>query len=105
MSTEEIIAPSCQGCSKSIEEGAVVAFGEALFHVNWYISVHHVSKKKKTAINLFKNSFVCAKCKERVNNQTNLLLLDDGRPVCDNCSYNCVLCHQVIRDEAIMTGN
>jgi hypothetical protein len=48
MSTEEIIAPSCQGCSKSIEEGAVVAFGEALFHVNWYISVHHhVSKKKK----------------------------------------------------------
>ncbi|KAI8883425.1 RhoGAP-domain-containing protein [Backusella circina FSU 941] len=84
MTSEEIIAPNCQGCSKSIEEGAVVAFGEALFHVN---------------------CFVCAKCKERVNNQTNLLLLDDGRPVCDNCSYSCVLCHQVIRDEAIMTGD
>lgn len=50
------------------------------------------------------NSFICAKCKECVDNKTNLLLLDDGRPVCDNCSYNCASCHLVIRDEAIMTG-
>lgn len=35
MSTEEIIPPTCQGCSNSIEEGAVVAFGDSLFHVKW----------------------------------------------------------------------
>lgn len=39
-----------------------------------------------------------------MDNKTNLLLLDDGRPVCDNCSYNCAACQKVIRDEAIMTG-
>lgn len=37
MTTEEIVIPNCQGCSKPIEEGAVVAFGESLFHVKWYI--------------------------------------------------------------------
>jgi hypothetical protein len=33
--TEEIIIPNCQGCLKPIEEGAVVAFGDSLFHVKW----------------------------------------------------------------------
>ncbi|KAF1798645.1 hypothetical protein FB192DRAFT_1392542 [Mucor lusitanicus] len=83
MTTDEIIAPNCQGCSKLIEEGAVVAFGDSLFHVK---------------------CFICAKCSECVDTKTNLLLLDDGRPVCDNCSYTCVACSQIIRDEAIMTG-
>ncbi|KAI7898674.1 uncharacterized protein BX663DRAFT_555564 [Cokeromyces recurvatus] len=83
MTTEEIIVPKCQGCSYLIEEGAVVAFGDSLFHVK---------------------CFICAKCKECVDDKTNLLLLEDGRPVCDNCSYNCTVCHEVIRDEAIMTG-
>ncbi|KAL9539093.1 hypothetical protein MBANPS3_010475 [Mucor bainieri] len=83
MTTDEIIAPNCQGCSNLIEEGAVVAFGDSLFHVK---------------------CFICAKCGECVDNKTNLLLLDDGRPVCDNCSYTCVACNQIIRDEAIMTG-
>ncbi|EPB86804.1 hypothetical protein HMPREF1544_06420 [Mucor circinelloides 1006PhL] len=83
MTTDEVILPNCQGCSKLIEEGAVVAFGDSLFHVK---------------------CFICAKCGECVDNKTNLLLLDDGRPVCDNCSYTCVACSQVIRDEAIMTG-
>ncbi|GAA5798598.1 hypothetical protein EDC94DRAFT_532610 [Helicostylum pulchrum] len=83
MTTEEITVPNCQGCSNSIEEGAVVAFGDSLFHVK---------------------CFICAKCEECVDSKTNLLLLDDGRPVCDNCSYNCTACQKVIKDEAIMTG-
>ena len=49
-------------------------------------------------------SFVCDKCKECVESKTNLLLLDNGKPVCDNCSYNCTACNGIIRDEAIMTG-
>ncbi|ORE11954.1 hypothetical protein BCV72DRAFT_51548 [Rhizopus microsporus var. microsporus] len=84
MTTEEIVIPNCQGCSKPIEEGAVVAFGESLFHVK---------------------CFVCDKCKECVESKTNLLLLDNGKPVCDNCSYNCTACNGIIRDEAIMTGD
>ncbi|KAI9481688.1 MAG: hypothetical protein EXX96DRAFT_567658 [Benjaminiella poitrasii] len=83
MTTEEVVIPKCQGCSNLIDEGAVVAFGESLFHVK---------------------CFICAKCKECVDNKTNLLLLEDGRPVCDNCSYNCTVCHEIIRDEAILTG-
>jgi hypothetical protein len=31
--------------------------------------------------------FRCAKCKDRVSADTNLLLLSDGSPVCGNCSY------------------
>jgi hypothetical protein len=49
--------------------------------------------------------FQCAKCKDRVTADTNLLLLSDGQPVCSNCSYSCSVCHQPILDEAIMTGD
>ncbi|KAI8642407.1 hypothetical protein BD408DRAFT_416458 [Parasitella parasitica] len=83
MAANEIIVPTCQGCCKLIEEGAVVAFGDSLFHVK---------------------CFICAKCGECVDDKINLLILDDGRPVCDDCSYTCVACNQIIRDEAIMTG-
>ncbi|KAG2186647.1 hypothetical protein INT44_002871 [Umbelopsis vinacea] len=73
----------CMGCTNVIEEGSVVAFGESLFHLE---------------------CFVCAKCSSPVDCESNLLLLTDGRPVCENCSYNCHICKQTIRDEAIMTG-
>ncbi|KAG1147189.1 hypothetical protein G6F37_006041 [Rhizopus arrhizus] len=83
MITEEVSIPNCQGCLNSIEEGSVVAFGESLFHTK---------------------CFVCDKCKKCMENKTNLLLLENGKPVCDNCSYNCTECNKIIRDEAIMTG-
>lgn len=35
MTADEAVAPTCQGCHKTIEEGAVVAFGDSLFHVKW----------------------------------------------------------------------
>jgi hypothetical protein len=36
MTTDEpVVVPNCQGCQKAIEEGAVVAFGDSLFHVKW----------------------------------------------------------------------
>jgi Rho-type GTPase-activating protein 1/2 len=49
--------------------------------------------------------FKCAKCRDRVTADTNLLLLSDGQPVCSNCSYSCSVCNQPILDEAIMTGD
>jgi len=65
--------------------------------------------------------FRCAKCKDRVSADTNLLLLSDGSPVCGNCSYQaslltmlmykrdadqqCFVCKQAITEEAIMTGD
>ncbi|CEP16580.1 hypothetical protein [Parasitella parasitica] len=50
-------------------------------------------------------SFICAKCSDPVDCESNLLLLTNGRPVCESCSYCCNACKQVIRDEAIMTGD
>lgn len=49
-------------------------------------------------------SFVCTKCSKPVDCNANLLLLTDGRPVCEDCSYVCTLCKNIIHDEAIMTG-
>lgn len=50
------------------------------------------------------NSFRCAKCKNRVECDSNLLLLSDGSPICEQCSYSCNACRKPILDEAIMTG-
>ncbi|KAH8548383.1 hypothetical protein BGW37DRAFT_431011 [Umbelopsis sp. PMI_123] len=75
--------PYCVGCHRLIEEGSVVQFGDGIWHFE---------------------CFRCAKCHTQVECDSNLLLLFDGSPVCENCSYNCHVCHQTIRDEAIMTG-
>lgn len=77
----------CGGCGLVIDQesgGVVVAFGSSLWHVD---------------------CFRCAKCKEKVSADTNLLLLSDGSPVCGNCSYQCFVCKQAITEEAIMTGD
>nr|XP_031860486.1 uncharacterized protein CI109_004097 [Kwoniella shandongensis]KAA5527558.1 hypothetical protein CI109_004097 [Kwoniella shandongensis] len=77
----------CGGCHNVIDQesgGVVVAFGSSLWHVD---------------------CFRCAKCKDRVSADTNLLLLSDGSPVCGNCSYQCFVCKQAITEEAIMTGD
>ncbi len=49
-------------------------------------------------------SFRCAKCDKQVNHNSNLLLLGDGFPVCEDCSYSCKVCGNRIDDLAIMTG-
>lgn len=49
--------------------------------------------------------FKCAKCRNQVTADTNLLLLSDGSPICSNCSYSCNVCQLPILDEAIMTGD
>lgn len=46
----------------------------------------------------------CAKCHNLVEHDTNLLLLSDGNPVCENCSYICSVCQKPIQNEAIVTG-
>ncbi|OZJ06079.1 hypothetical protein BZG36_01112 [Bifiguratus adelaidae] len=81
---EDQMGPFCMGCRNLIEEGSVVAFGDGIWHVE---------------------CFKCNKCGEQVECDSNLLLLSDGSPVCENCSYSCHICKQPIRDEAIMTGD
>lgn len=49
-------------------------------------------------------SFRCAKCRKLVECYSNLLLLRDGSPICEDCSYSCHACGNTIKDEAIMTG-
>ncbi|KAI9600669.1 hypothetical protein H4Q26_000459 [Puccinia striiformis f. sp. tritici PST-130] len=84
--SEKII---CNGCKLTLEENGtasdsvVVSFGNSLWHVD---------------------CFRCAKCRNLVEHDTNLLLLSDGSPVCENCSYICSVCKLPISNEAIVTG-
>ncbi|KAI8452219.1 hypothetical protein BY996DRAFT_7241680 [Phakopsora pachyrhizi] len=79
----------CNGCKSLLEDNAssgdsvVVSFGSSLWHVD---------------------CFRCAKCRNLVEHDTNLLLLSDGSPVCENCSYICSVCKLPISNEAIVTG-
>ncbi|KAI8992630.1 hypothetical protein BDB01DRAFT_443558 [Pilobolus umbonatus] len=81
---EECEDPHCQGCQKPIEDGSVVQFGEGIWHFE---------------------CFRCAKCHKLVECYSNLLLLRDGSPICEDCSYSCHACKKTIKDEAIMTGD
>lgn len=77
----------CNACKQDLDEvrdESVVSFGKYLFHVN---------------------CFRCAKCRCLVEHNTNLLLLSDGSPVCENCSYMCTICQKPIHNEAIVTGD
>ncbi|KAH9820716.1 hypothetical protein DFH28DRAFT_1079509 [Melampsora americana] len=86
--TSERIA--CNGCKNILEDtgstgdSVVVSFGNSLWHVD---------------------CFRCAKCRNLVEHDTNLLLLSDGSPVCENCSYICSVCKNPISNEAIVTGD
>ncbi|KAK4052364.1 Rho-type gtpase-activating protein [Microbotryomycetes sp. JL201] len=76
----------CNACKQGLEEtldNTVVSFGKYLFHVDCR----------------------CAKCNTLVEHDTNLLLLSDGSPVCENCSYICSVCEKPIHNEAIVTGD
>ncbi|CEI94880.1 hypothetical protein RMCBS344292_09084 [Rhizopus microsporus] len=81
---EECEDPHCHGCQKAIEEGSVVQFGDGIWHFE---------------------CFRCAKCHKLVECYSNLLLLRDGSPICEECSYSCHACGKTIKDEAIMTGD
>ncbi|KAI9024286.1 hypothetical protein CLU79DRAFT_99811 [Phycomyces nitens] len=74
---------NCVGCRKAIDEGSIIAVGESLFHLE---------------------CFICKKCGVSIDCNGKLLLLDDGNPVCEDCSYVCAVCKKSISDEAIMTG-
>ncbi|KAI9264775.1 hypothetical protein BY458DRAFT_476706 [Sporodiniella umbellata] len=80
---DEFDEPHCQGCEKPIEDGSVVQFGDGIWHFE---------------------CFRCAKCFKLVECYSNLLLLRDGSPICEDCSYSCHACGNTIKDEAIMTG-
>ncbi|ORY97293.1 hypothetical protein BCR43DRAFT_489534 [Syncephalastrum racemosum] len=76
--------PRCNGCNQPIEDGSVVQFGDGIWHFE---------------------CFHCAKCHKLVECYSNLLLLRDGSPICEDCSYSCHACSKPIKDEAIMTGD
>lgn len=80
----DMAASVCNGCRRTIEEGSVVAFGDHIWHVE---------------------CFRCAKCETLVDHDSNLLLLSDGNPICERCSYNCRVCNRRIDNLAIMTGD
>ncbi|KAL1923579.1 uncharacterized protein VTP21DRAFT_8559 [Calcarisporiella thermophila] len=80
---EEEQDAQCRGCGELIEEGSVVSFGDGIWHID---------------------CFRCAKCRQIVECDSNLLLLSNGSPICENCSYNCRSCGKSIQDAAIMTG-
>ncbi|KAL1923054.1 uncharacterized protein VTP21DRAFT_9430 [Calcarisporiella thermophila] len=80
----EDLDPKCLGCHQTIEEGSVVAFGDGIWHIE---------------------CFRCAKCNSQIDCDGNLMLLSDGQPICEKCSYSCRSCGQAIEDEAIMTGD
>ncbi|ORZ26134.1 hypothetical protein BCR42DRAFT_364789 [Absidia repens] len=73
----------CISCSDPIQGGSIVSFDEAHFHLD---------------------CFSCSKCHQQMNGQSNVLLLTNGRPVCEDCSYVCKQCGLGIDQEAIMTG-
>ncbi|KAI8142543.1 hypothetical protein BJV82DRAFT_669689 [Fennellomyces sp. T-0311] len=81
---EENEDPCCNGCLKPIDDGSVVQFGDGIWHFE---------------------CFRCAKCQKLVECYSNLLLLRDGSPICEDCSYSCHACREAIKDEAIMTGD
>ncbi|GAA5985982.1 hypothetical protein JCM10908_006359 [Rhodotorula pacifica] len=81
--TAQANAATCNACKQGLDEArdeSVVSFGKYLFHR-------------------------CAKCHSLVEHNTNLLLLSDGGPVCENCSYMCTICLKPIHNEAIVTGD
>lgn len=67
--------------------------------------VNHLCLHFYSLLNLvYTISFRCAKCLKLVECYSNLLLLRDGSPICEDCSYSCHACSKTIKDEAIMTG-
>lgn len=70
------------------------------------MSLHDLITQKYFSQSFFHvDCFKCAKCRNQVTADTNLLLLSDGSPICSNCSYSCNVCQLPILDEAIMTGD
>jgi Rac GTPase-activating protein 1 len=49
-------------------------------------------------------SFLCVRCRNVIEPDSNLLLLSDGNLLCQNCSQVCSICNLPITDEAVMIG-
>ncbi|KAJ3152986.1 hypothetical protein HDU86_005442 [Geranomyces michiganensis] len=76
----------CAGCGKEItganDEG-LINFSDSLFHAG---------------------CFKCSKCASQIDFENSVVLIgEDGKAVCVNCSFKCKLCGEPILEEAITT--
>lgn len=101
--TESKVCPGCHLTVMDEDGGVVIAFGWASFIFFSHLPFLIPRYQRQSFFHV--GCFKCAKCRDRVTADTNLLLLSDGQPVCSNCSYSCSVCQQPILDEAIMTGD
>ena len=74
--TPATLSNTCCGCGNSLENSdMVVEFDEDMYHLK---------------------CFVCGQCKSQVNPSTNFLVLDDGSPLCADCSPICHACQEKV---------
>ncbi|KAJ1919242.1 Rho-type gtpase-activating protein [Mycoemilia scoparia] len=74
--------PKCSGCLKGLEGGKAIRFADGVWHIE---------------------CFRCSNCDNLIQSDASLLFLAEGKPICQDCSYCCSLCKQLIYDEAIFT--
>ncbi|TPX58307.1 hypothetical protein PhCBS80983_g03210 [Powellomyces hirtus] len=76
----------CMGCGKDISSpngDGLINFADSLFHTE---------------------CFKCSKCDSLIDFENNVVLIgEDGKAVCVNCSFKCKLCGEPILEEAITT--
>ncbi|KAG6142182.1 hypothetical protein E4U12_003593 [Claviceps purpurea] len=73
----------CRGCGEILEEGKAYE----LAGLRWHIKC-----------------FRCHVCDTQLDCDANLLLLGDGKLICNNCTYDCTACGNKIEELAILTG-
>ncbi|CAH0057966.1 unnamed protein product [Clonostachys solani] len=83
------IEPSfpCKACNQLLVEGTAYELGVAAGN-RWHV-----------------DCFRCNTCQVLLDLDSNLLLLGDGSPICNQCVYECNACGNKIEDFAILTGD
>ncbi|KAM0789312.1 hypothetical protein ACM66B_000150 [Microbotryomycetes sp. NB124-2] len=81
----------------------VFSFGKHSFNVDWCVTqTDFIRASTLIQAHSLCDSLLYAKRIALVEHDTNLLLLSDGSPVCEGCSYICSVCQKT---EAIVAGD
>ncbi|TPX61255.1 hypothetical protein SpCBS45565_g07313 [Spizellomyces sp. 'palustris'] len=88
MDPEHPTPGTCSGCDKAIDsetDGNLINFSGSLYHAD---------------------CFTCSCCRVPIDYENSVVLLgENGKALCVNCSFKCKLCGQPILEEAITTGD